>query len=290
MNLLPPKERNLRIPALSGIRTFFGEILDVLLPRVCPFCKRTPPEDRDPFCAGCTASFEPFSPPFCIVCGRPVNATVENLDTLVCTTCLHCPRPPCTSSSVRCVGPYRGNLREAVLRLKYGRELILGPALGTWMASRFHTLFPQESFDLLLPVPLHPARLRQREFNQSVLLARPLAESLRLPVAPKAVIRVRDTPSQSLYRRGDRRRNLRGAFRVAEPERLRNRSVLLVDDVFTTGSTAAALSTLLLEARAKAVSVLCLARTVDPVSGVGSATPKQEEVRQRLLDSPQPLH
>jgi len=265
VNLSPQKERQLLSTMSLGVRSFLGEILDVLLPRVCPFCRRATPDGQDPFCTSCAESFESFRPPFCTVCGRPVPASFHESDCLVCTTCSHCPRPPCPVFRVRCVGPYEGNLREAVLRFKYGRDLLLGPALGTWMASRFRVFFPQDSPDLILPVPLHRARLRQREFNQSVLLGRPLAHSLRLPLELKAVLRVRDTPSQSLYRRGDRKRNLKDAFRVASPERIRDRSVLLVDDVFTTGATAAALATLLLDAGATGVSVFCLARTVDPL-------------------------
>jgi len=266
VNFSPQKEGQ-RLSTMSfGVRSFLGEILEVLLPRVCPFCRRATPNGQDPFCTGCAESFKPFRPPFCTVCGRPVPASFHGAESLLCTTCLHCPRPPCPGFRVRCVGPYEGNLREAILRLKYGRDLLLGPALGTWMASRFRVFFPQDSFDLLLPVPLHRARLRQREFNQSVLLGRPLAHSLRVPLELKAVLRIRDTPSQSLYRRGDRRKNLKGAFRVASAERIRGRSVLLVDDVFTTGATAAALATLLLDAGATGVSVLCLARTVDPTS------------------------
>lgn len=264
MNFSPQKESQLLSTMSFGVRSFLGEILDVLLPRVCHLCRRATPNGQDPFCKSCAESFEPFPPPFCAFCGRPVPASSPGSESLVCTTCLHCPRPPCPGSRVRCVGPYEGNLREAVLRLKYGRELFLGPALGTWMASRFRTLFPRDDFDCILPVPLHPARLRKREFNQSVLLARPLARSLRLPLELNAVLRVRDTPSQSLYQRGDRSKNLKGAFRLAKPGHIRNRSVLIVDDVFTTGATAAALAALLFDSGATGASVLCLARTVDP--------------------------
>lgn len=271
-----------------GIRSFLGEILDVLLPRVCPFCRRAAPDGLDPFCAACIESFESFSPPFCSLCGAPIPATACDPESLVCTTCLHCSRSPRTAFRVRCVGAYHGNLRDALLRLKYGREILLGPALGKWMLSRFRVLFPLDAFDLILPVPLHPARLRSREFNQSVLLAKPLAKALSIPLALEAVLRVRDTPSQSLYRRGDRRKNLAGAFRIAEPQLVRNRSVLLVDDVFTTGATAEALATLLLDTSATAVSVLCLARTLDPIWATSPST--QTLSKQKLLDTPRPLH
>lgn len=264
MNVSAQSEGHLLSTMSLGVGTFLGEILDVLLPRVCPFCRHATPSGQNPFCTSCAESFASFRPPFCNACGRPLPASFQESESLVCTTCLHCFQPPCPDSPVRCVGPYEGNLREAVLRLKYGRDLLLGPALGTWMASRFRVLFPQDSFDLILPVPLHRTRLRSREFNQSVLLARPLARSLRRPLELKAVLRVRDTPSQSLYRRGDRRRNLKGAFRVANPGRIRNRSVLIVDDVFTTGATAAALAALLFDSGATGVSVFCLARTLDP--------------------------
>jgi ComF family protein len=128
------------------------------------------------------------------------------------------------------------------------------------MMDHYPRFFPPDAFQCILPVPLHPKRLREREFNQSVLLARPLAARLGIPVDLDAVERVVHTPPQSASTEAERRKNLRGAFRVRKPECVKGRSILLFDDVYTTGATLEELARSLLGAGARQVSGLTLAR------------------------------
>ena len=133
-------------------------------------------------------------------------------------------------------------------------------SLSQYMTDHYHRFYPADAFQSILPVPLHPKRLREREFNQCVLLARPLAARLGIPLDLDAVERVRHTLPQSASSEADRRKNLRGAFRVRSPERVKGRSILLLDDVYTTGATLEELARSLLSAGARRVSGLTLAR------------------------------
>jgi ComF family protein len=117
--------------------------------------------------------------------------------------------------------------------------------------------------DLIMPVPLHPARLRGREFNQSLLLADQLARHLSRPVSASHLIRVLATDPQTTLSRHERLRNLRQAFEVRNPEAIAGQRILLVDDVFTTGTTLNECAKTVLKADAASVCVLTLARTID---------------------------
>ncbi|MHC5011885.1 MAG: ComF family protein [Planctomycetota bacterium] len=154
--------------------------------------------------------------------------------------------------------PYAGAAREIVLSLKYrARFAACGPAAASLAAALRAAGVPG---DLLVPVPLSRARRRERGFNQSLLVARALARHLRIDLDARALWRRRHDPPQAGLPRGRRRRNPRGAF-LARPRRVRRRSILLVDDVLTTGSTARACAIALRRAGAAAVvaAVLCRA-------------------------------
>jgi len=117
--------------------------------------------------------------------------------------------------------------------------------------------------DLIVPVPLHPARLREREFNQSLLLADLLGRQLQLPVVATVLVRVLAAAPQTTLTRQERLHNLRQAFAIRNAEVLAGRRVLLIDDVFTTGTTVNQCAKSLLKAGVLSVSVLTLARTID---------------------------
>jgi ComF family protein len=151
----------------------------------------------------------------------------------------------------------------AVHRYKYAGDVTLAPVLGRLMAERCPLTIDH---DLIVPVPLHAARLRSRGFNQSLLLAHPLARRHRVPIAPFLLARTRETlPQVGLHGR-DRRRNIAGAFAIARRARVRDRSILLVDDVYTTGATVNECARVLREAGALRVDVLVLARAEQPTA------------------------
>jgi ComF family protein len=142
-------------------------------------------------------------------------------------------------------------LAVAVHRLKYGGRRAVAASLGTLLAERYP--FPREV--VLVPVPLHPRRLRKRGFNQALLLARALAQSRGLPVAARAIRRVRDTRAQPGLAAIERRRNLADAFVLAAPDAVGGRHVVLIDDVLTTGATADACARVLRAGGARRVDV-----------------------------------
>lgn len=169
----------------------------------------------------------------CHCCGRfacsPVPVVFE------CPECRLSGRP---FAFCRAYGPYEGVLREAVHRFKYGGRTDLAAPLGEMMArtARLHTAY--HDADLLVPIPLTDASLRRRRFNQAALLAGVVGRELGVPVRP-VLAKVRETPAQAGLPRAARLGNLSGCFTVvgAEADGLRGRMVVLVDDVFTTGST-----------------------------------------------------
>lgn len=147
-----------------------------------------------------------------------------------------------------------------IRRHKYGLDQSLGRALAECLGERIP--FVGEDYDLVVPVPLHPARLRWRGFNQAALLADAVAQRLARPIRCTTLTRVVATQPQTSQDRRQRRLNVRAAFAVKRPELVVNRRVLLVDDVMTTGATADECSRTLLRAGARRVDVFTLARVV----------------------------
>lgn len=165
--------------------------------------------------------------------------------------------PPAFESAVSLYA-FEGPVREAVHLLKYGRRTMLAPALGALLAGGAGPSV--RGADLVVPVPLQLRRLRQRGFNQSLLLARALSERLGAPIDARVLRRVRGTRPQVGLHASQRAENVRGAF-IVSGRGLEGRDVLLVDDVYTTGATARECAAALARAGAR-VRVLTLARAV----------------------------
>ncbi|HEX7664082.1 MAG TPA: double zinc ribbon domain-containing protein, partial [Polyangiaceae bacterium] len=193
------------------------------------------------------------SPPRCAACDEPVARA-----TVFC--------PPCAASVETHVplgdvlAPYRygGALARAIARFKYEDRADLARPLGSLLLRGLPLVRPL-TIDAVVPVPLHPARAAERGFNQSMLLAKPLALALDRPVHVRALERVRDTPRQATLDRTHRHANVAAAFVARMPALVRGKALLVVDDVRTTGATAAACTSALLAAGASHVHVLTLA-------------------------------
>ncbi len=166
---------------------------------------------------------------------------------------------PCYSGA-RSFGYYEAELSRLVQGLKfYGRKNLV-QLLSPLMASVFYESWNREAFDLILPVPLHPKRKRERGYNQSELLARALADQIAIPVNCRALIRIRSTLPQIGLSDSRRFENVQKAFRCIDAMIIANKRILLIDDVMTTGATVASAAQALLEAGCFRVSVLTVAR------------------------------
>jgi ComF family protein len=221
--------------------------LDLILPPRCLAC-RDPAGSAEILCPTCALSLIPIDQA-CPRCARPGSGSV-------CRECASRP-PPFAAASAPLV--YGGQLAVAIQRVKYGGAVEGCVALGALLRRSAAGSSALDRVDLVVPVPLHPRRLRERGFNQSALLARELVRGRAPRLAARALQRLRATPPQVTLDAGARALNVRGAFR-ADPRQVAERTVLLVDDILTTGATASACSEALLEAGARAVELLVLAR------------------------------
>lgn len=192
--------------------------------------------------------------PFCERCGHPYKGQIDRP-----FRCSNCAGMRCHYDAARALYLNRGGVRDAVHQFKYARQYWLRRTLGAWIIEGFDRHYPGMAFDVIMPVPLHPARFRWRGFNQADELARALSENTGFPVA-RALRRLRNTAVQAAMGRRERWVNVRGAFGLADSMACRDTRILLVDDVFTTGSTVNECARLLKRAGALSVHVIAVAR------------------------------
>jgi ComF family protein len=195
-----------------------------------------------PRCAACDAAVDRLAT-FCAACRSTVERAPRGHD------------PSATAAFV-----YSGAIAEAITRMKYQARPDIARPLGDLLWRAIEPPCERLCGCIVVPVPLHPARLAERGFNQSALVARRVAKHLRAPLAPMALARARDTPRQAALDRSARQTNVASAFRAREPGRVRGRTVLLVDDVRTTGATLEACADALRAAGATAVLTAVVAR------------------------------
>lgn len=237
--------------ALTGSLT---ELAGVVLPPCCPLCKEESVPRPGSFCPTCSAGIRTVESPRCPRCALPYTGDTPH-DHL-CEECLR-RKPP--YERVLAGAHYEGPLREAIHRFKYRGVIGLEQALASFVCERFAGEIRDFSPDLLIPVPLHVSRLRQRTYNQALLLARRLGQRLSIPTEGRLLQRTRATDSQQQLSARGRRANLRGAF--AGSGELAQRRLLLIDDVMTTGATVEECSRELLRCGAESVLVVVLARS-----------------------------
>jgi ComF family protein len=174
--------------------------------------------------------------------------------------CGNCRLTPPHFERARAVGAYAGSLRSAIRQFKYRGGLMFAKHLGQMLAGHGSRLVTVEALDLIVPVPLHRRKLRQRGYNQSLELARHAGARWGVPVAAEWLVRHRETPKQTALTRQERFRNVLGAFAWRGPV-LEDKRVLLIDDVYTSGATANECARVLKMSGAGTVEVLTLAHT-----------------------------
>jgi ComF family protein len=236
------------------MRTWVAAVLDLLYPALCAVCGALlGPGRRDPLCGRCWEGIARIGPPYCLRCGAPM-LTLEppGAPPASCSPCALAAPP---WDYARAAARYAGPVREALHAFKFGGKRTLAGPLGDLLVGQCPLPAVPEA---VVPVPLAPARERERGFNQAALIAERLARALRAPLRPGWLVRVRPTAPQSDLGANERRLNVRGAF-LAAPAAA-GRHVVVVDDVMTTGATVAECARALRAAGAQRIGVLTVAR------------------------------
>jgi ComF family protein len=245
------------------MKALFKNFIDIIYPLRCHSCQKYLMENRMrndrekiPICQDCLNAFSRIEPPYCRVCSRPFESLVNGNH--LCEDCLR--RRP-YYDAIGSPYIYEGELMTMIHQLKYGGKIHLADSLGRILA-RFATewLAPSEGL-LMMPVPLHPKRLRERGFNQSLLFARSINLPLDADLDYLSLRRTRYTRPQTGLKSDERRRNVRRAFELSGRRDINRQTVILVDDVATTGNTLNECARVLKKSGCDRVFCLVLART-----------------------------
>ena len=232
------------------------DCLNLLYPPVCQLCREHRAEAHDGYvCAKCWSHVRFIRAPFCERCGLPFAGDLTTA--FVCTNCndlkLH-------FTSARSAVVARTVVLEAIHRFKYSRALWFENFLAGLLVREAAPVLAKGNWHGIVPVPLHPVKLREREFNQAALLAAQLARATKIPLNEKILRRVHPTATQTLLTRDERAANMKNAFIVRKGTRLAGKRIVLLDDVFTTGATTNACAKALQVAGAAEVCVWTVAR------------------------------
>ncbi len=232
-------------------------LIDLIFPPHCAFCGTLLAEDDTAeICPGCLRNIRFISPPICPKCGFPfVMGIGEN------HLCGQCLRRQWHFGSARALAFYEGPIREAIHGLKYRGKSFLAKSLAG-LFERGYPFIDYGSYDLLVPVPLHPKRLRERGFNQALILGKAIGRKEEVPCTRFLLKKISWSPPQIDLSPQEREKNVKGSFAVTAPGKVRGKRVLLVDDVMTTGATVNECARELLKAGAEQVDVFTLARAV----------------------------
>lgn len=204
-------------------------------------------------CELCESNLPFIEPPVCTKCGKMM--LIED------TLCLDCQDTSYAFYKGISIFEFSTEVKRLIHRYKYKREKYLSTPMIHWMTEGLKLY--RWDFDLIVPVPLHPNRQRQRGFNQAELLARGLSKNTGVPLVSHGLLRIRNTPQQARLDKEQRQKNLEGAFEISQRHKslktFHNKTILLVDDVYTTGSTAHQCAKVLLAGGADRVYVITLA-------------------------------
>jgi len=226
----------------------FNKLLNILFPENCPACEKPAlNHEISPLCSECWSSINPYSGPICRMCGKPLPSD----EAMNCGECLT--EEPAFQYA-RSYGLYEDVLKRGINLFKYHGKKRLSKPLAEFLLQ-----MDLPSADAVIPVPVHRKRLRQREFNQSALLAREVAKKQDAELIINCLVKTRDTQPQVGLSSEQRKTNLRGVFANNDNESVRAKDVILVDDVATTGTTIRECSKVLKKAGAATIYAISLA-------------------------------
>lgn len=244
---------------MTVVKQLLHALLDVILPPLCHICHSfIPNAGKLHICPACRDGLPLVAAPLCPICGISfIGAGGDHL----CGACLT--HPP-HFDSARAHFLYEGAIRELIHSFKYNYHTQLRNPLAHLALEGMRGFLTDCEPHLIVPVPLHCSRLRQRGFNQAVLLGRVISSQLSLPMLPEALARTRQTEPQIKLSSTERRLNVKGAFKVNRADHIAGKRILLLDDVMTTGSTMNECAKELKKAGAEVVIAATVARTARP--------------------------
>lgn len=239
-------------------KTIFTSLINILYPRICVVCKDKLDNTLTPdkvLCIKCYSKIKRNLPPFCCQCGR--HLTAQNFAKNICSDCIKKPL-----SFDRAFSPciYEGVIKELLHQFKYNNKDYLGYTLSKFMINFIaDNKLPVNYLDLIIPIPLHRSRLREREFNQAQILGDYIARNFNKAISSNLLLRHCQTKSQTGLNTNERFLNVKDTFSLNPRTSLRGKNIMLVDDVLTTGATSSEAARLLKKAGANIVFVLTLA-------------------------------
>ena len=231
-----------------GERAYLEKFLNILYPKRCPVCHQILPERETLICSPCEKMLHPVVKDYCLKCGKPVDAEME--------LCPECRERHREFDRGRGIFLYNGKMRQSLIRYKYYGSREYGEYYADSICRYAGREIRAWKPDLILPVPMHPRKQRIRGFNQAADLAEKTGKILGIPVSSQIVHKIRITRSQKKLNATERKQNLRAVFQVTE--RLDGLRILVIDDVYTTGSTIEAMAHVLKAAGAEKVFFVTL--------------------------------
>jgi ComF family protein len=235
---------------------FVRSCFDFLFPPLCHICRSFISDAGElHICSSCREQLSYLASPQCPRCGIPFSGVGDD------HSCGACQTHPPHFDHARAHLLYEGAGRDLIHSFKYTYKTHLRRPLGLLLLEGLEGFLRSQYADLLIPVPLHRSRLRSRGFNQAQLLCTVVSERLSIPILPDGLIRTRPTQPQVELSAAERRNNVKGAFAVRHPAQVAGKSILLLDDVMTTGSTVNECAGELKKSGATLVTVITVART-----------------------------
>jgi len=230
-------------------------LMDLLFPRTCTGCGKPAHKAARYFCWDCLSRLNVIQPPFCRLCGDPVDGAAEG--DFICAACLA--QAPAFNQA-RSAARYRGVLQTALQDFKYHGATWLSHDFSMLLLACFQTHYATQTIDAIMYVPLFPTKERDRTYNQADLLAHELSLQLGgLPVK-RHLVKRQPTQTQTHLTAAKRRANVQGTFSITDKSAIADQRLLLIDDVMTTGATVNECARMLKQAGAEAVFVLTVAR------------------------------
>lgn len=234
---------------LQIVRKADEKLLDFLYPPRCPICDKVVlPEDK--ICPECRKKIHEAAEPVCMKCGKPLSNERKEY-------CFNCGKKNYNFTQGRALWIYEKEVKMSVYRFKYQDRREYAKAYASEIVKKYGGWIRDKKIQAVIPIPLHRNRKRKRGYNQAEILAEEIGKILGLPVYTKFLIRVRDTKPQKMLNDAERKNNLKKAFKMAENIVQLNR-VLLVDDIYTTGSTLDAAASVLKAAGVPHVYTCCI--------------------------------